>query len=161
MFRCEGKLTHAEKTLGGGLTSAHEMRIICYIETDEREEYPEEVVFREPQKVGLRRRTFRGMDLRGRGERRGQVASDGVRTRYQGGAYGAVRAVSGRLSASTWVVPQDESLVPNLGQGFFILREPKGSEAMNGLSRRWRAPAQAGMQPKTVRLNLRDKEILP
>ena len=44
--------------------------------------------------------------------------ADGDRTRYQGGAY-EVREASGR-SAPTWVVPQDVSLVPNTGQGFFI-----------------------------------------
>ena len=65
----------------------------------------------------------------GRAERTADspVAADGDRTRYQGGAHGAlsVRGESGRC-ASTWVVPQDESLVPMMGRGFFILHgEPE------------------------------------
>ena len=49
----------------------------------------------------------------------GSVVSDGIRTRYPGGAY-EVRGLSGRI-APTWVVPQDESLVPKRDGAFYFL----------------------------------------
>lgn len=55
------------------------------------------VVFRELWMVGSQWRTPQGMDSGGRSERQSQVASDGGRTRYQGGTYGLYVEKSGRM----------------------------------------------------------------
>ena len=68
----------------------------------------------------------------------GLVVADGDRTRYQGGAY-EVREASGRI-ASTWVVPQDVSLVPNGAGLYFFIKNPQTGEGMKMilLTKRWR-----------------------
>ena len=79
--------------------------------------------------VGSRQYGFRRMDLRGQSERpAGSVVADGDRTRYQGGAY-EVREASGRI-ASTWVVPQDFSLVPN-GAGLYFFYQKSADRRGN------------------------------
>ena len=66
------------------------------------------------------------------GENR-SVAADGDRTRYQRGAHERTCARRAGAYASTWVVPQDGSLVPKKGQGFFILVFQEGDDPHEAL----------------------------
>ena len=64
-----------------------------------------------------------GLVRAGRKRPRPKVVPDGARTRYPGGAHSCARNERA-FYTSTWVVPQDGSLVPNVGDEAFLFFKP-------------------------------------
>ena len=70
--------------------------------------------------VGSRQRTFRRMDLRGQSEQPvGPVATDGDRTRYQGGTYDLYVRRAGAMRQLGWY-RRIRSLVPIWDKAFLF-----------------------------------------